>query len=231
MNEGELLRPPYPADLLADLHAGALDDEVAERLWPLVREDSDAMAVLDALDAVQERLRGLADPDAPGEPMPAEVAMRLDDAVLGAVRAHRRRRRMFAGAVVGAAAAVVAVVAVVVVGGVGFPGPDSSTEGPVTPIAEGPDDAAALEPDTLRSLVGSTDLGPLSDDRALADCLAANGIDPAGPVLGSRTIEYGDRDAVVLLVPGEVPPQLTAVVVGTGCDATHPETLYVTSIG
>jgi len=230
MNEGELLRPPYPADLLADLHAGALDEEVAERLWPLVREDSDAMAVLDALDAVQERLRGLADADAdaPGEPMPAEVAMRLDDAVLGAVRAHKRRRRMFAGAVVGAAAAVVAVVAVVVVGGA-----DSSTDGtaPVTPIAVGPDDAAALEPDTLRSLVGSTDLGPLSDDRALADCLAANGIDPAGPVLGSKTIEYGDRDAVVLLVPGEVPPQLTALVVGTDCDATHPETLYVTSIG
>lgn len=227
MNEGELLRPPYSADLLADLHAGVLDDAVAERLWPLVRADADALVVLDALDGVQERLRGLAAPGMPDtESMPAEVAIRLDDAVLGAVRAHRRRRRVFAGAVVGTAAAVIAVVAVVVIGG-----PDrTNNAGPAVPLADGPG-PAALEPEVLRSLVGSTDLGPLSDDRALADCLAANGIDPAAPVLGSKTIGYGDRDAVVLLVPGVVPPQLTAVVVGTGCNAAHPETLYVTSIG
>lgn len=228
MNEGDLPRPPYPADLLADLHAGVLDDDVAERLWPLVRDDPDAMAVIDALDGVQQRLRVLADPDTPGtEAMPAAVAMRLDDAVLDAARTRRRRRRVFAGAVAGAAAAVVAVVVFVIVGGIG----PAASDGPTAPIAAGPDDAAALEPDTLRSLVGSSDLGPLSDDRALAECLTANGIDPALPVLGSRTIGYGDRDAVVLLVPGEAPPQLTAVVVGTECDATHPETLYVTTIG
>lgn len=225
MNEGELPRPPYPAELLADLHAGVLDDDVAERLWPLVRSDADAVAVISALDGAQERLRQLGVPDASAEPMPAEIAMRLDDAVLGAVRARRRRRRVFAGAVVGAAA--VAVAAFVVVAGIGPSGEPTS----VAPIAVGPSDATALEPDTLRSLVGSTDLGPLSDDRTLADCLTANGIDPAGPVLGSKTIDYGGRDAVVLLVPGEAPPQLTAIVVGTNCAATHPETLYVTSIG
>ncbi|MEZ5152055.1 hypothetical protein [Rhodococcus zopfii] len=226
MNAGELPRPPYPADLLADLHAGVLADDVAERLWPLVRSDADAMAVIVALDGVQERLRDLAHRDAPGTgSMPPEVAMRLDDAVLGDVRARRRRRRVFAGAVVGAAAAVVAVVAVVVVGVIG----PSSDE--TAPIAVGPSGAAVLEPDSLRSLIGSTDLGPLSDDRALTGCLTANGIDPAGPLLGSTTLEYGDRDAVLLLVPGDLPPQLTAIVVGTGCDATHPETLSVTTIG
>ncbi len=57
MNEDEFPRPPYSDDLLADLHAGALDDELAERLWPLVRQDHHAMAVIDRLDAVQARLR------------------------------------------------------------------------------------------------------------------------------------------------------------------------------
>ncbi len=54
---GERLGPPFSTELLADLHAGVLSDEVSTRLWPLVRRDPDALAVLDSLDAVTARLR------------------------------------------------------------------------------------------------------------------------------------------------------------------------------
>ncbi len=60
MNEDEV-RPPYSAELLADLHAGALDEELAARLWPRVRRDPEAVAYLARLDATQARLSALRD--------------------------------------------------------------------------------------------------------------------------------------------------------------------------
>ncbi|HEX9334245.1 MAG TPA: hypothetical protein VF892_00105, partial [Pseudonocardiaceae bacterium] len=68
--------PPWPVDVLADLHAGALDDAVARELWPRVRQDPAAVAVLDALDATRAELSGLA--ASPSIPMPARFAARLD---------------------------------------------------------------------------------------------------------------------------------------------------------
>jgi len=45
--------PPWPVDVLADLHAGVLDAALADQLWPRVRQDPEAVAVLDALDATR----------------------------------------------------------------------------------------------------------------------------------------------------------------------------------
>lgn len=63
-------------DELADLHAGALDDERARQIMPHVRRCAECTAVLDALSAVQAELRAL-----PLPPMPASVAARLDAAL------------------------------------------------------------------------------------------------------------------------------------------------------
>ncbi|MEU6128794.1 hypothetical protein ABZ805_06420 [Saccharopolyspora sp. NPDC047091] len=78
--------PPWSLDLVADLHAGALDPETAEQLLPRLREDPEASALLAALDATASDLRGLEDlkepaPEVPSPAMPADVAARLDDAL------------------------------------------------------------------------------------------------------------------------------------------------------
>ncbi|ASO23184.1 hypothetical protein FHR81_003846 [Actinoalloteichus hoggarensis] len=67
----------WSIDLLADLHAGALDDETAARLRPRAESDSDATALFAALDATQAELRDLP----PVPPMPAAFADRLDAAL------------------------------------------------------------------------------------------------------------------------------------------------------
>ena len=76
---GGTVGPPWSVDVLADLHAGVLDDAQAAELWPLVNADPDAREILDALDATQADLAALA--DAPVAPMPAEFAARLDAAL------------------------------------------------------------------------------------------------------------------------------------------------------
>src|SRR3954466_15655922 len=76
---GGTIGPPWSVDVLADLHAGVLDDTEAAELWPLVNADPEARAILDALDATQADLASLA--DAPAPPMPAEFAARLDAAL------------------------------------------------------------------------------------------------------------------------------------------------------
>ena len=69
--------------------------------------------------------------------------------------------------------------------------------------------------------------------RALARsaCLSAVGVGATRPVLGMRAVRFQDTDAVLLLVAGPTPPTLLALVVGTGCDATHPDLIDSTEIG
>lgn len=75
---------PYSLDLLADLHAGALSDSVSDQLWPLVRQDAEAMEIISALDAVSARLGTESLTPSSGEPIPPEVAERLDRALAAA---------------------------------------------------------------------------------------------------------------------------------------------------
>lgn len=235
MNEDEFPRPPYSDDLLADLHAGALDDELAQRLWPLVRQDHHAMAVIDRLDAVKARLHAWGEEPAT-EPIPPDVAARLDATLHGLAQHHgesRRNRRILAVAGIGAAAAL-AVVFALVLRGVGAA---DDTVGP--PLASGvppsQDDSLpgqnALTPASLRELVGATGLGPLSEEERLRGCLSANGFQPDSPILGSREIRVGNSDAVAILLGGPQAPQITALVVGTRCGANDPATIQVEVLG
>lgn len=143
--------PPWSVDLLADLHAGVLDPAESERLWPLVKTDPQAQAVLTALDEVTTGLGELS--TAPVEPMPAQYAARLDAALATEARtsglvttapqlvqpapvvdlaAARKRRNRMAAWGVGVLTAAAAAVAITVVA---LPG--NETGG--TPSAEGGD--------------------------------------------------------------------------------------------
>ncbi|WP_277370630.1 hypothetical protein [Rhodococcus rhodochrous] len=236
MNEDEMrpsnsaeMRPPYSAELLADLHAGALDEELAARLWPRVRRDPEAVAYLARLDATQERLSALRDAP-PKESIPPEIAARIG-AVLAEDRSDvravpssiaRRRRWAVAGAAV---AAAVAVMLVVVVRGTAF-GNDDPTSIPVAAA----EDEALFEPSTLRAMIGDTDPGLLGGADRLRECLDANGFAGRSPI-GSRAVRFAGDDAVLVLMSGPDAPALTALVVGTHCDADDPATIARKTIG
>ncbi|NUT50045.1 MAG: hypothetical protein HOV94_22450, partial [Saccharothrix sp.] len=73
--------PPWSVDLLADLHAGALDPRTEAELRPLVENDPEAREILAALDATLADLR-----DLPPIPMPRHVAERIDAALADEAR-------------------------------------------------------------------------------------------------------------------------------------------------
>lgn len=237
MTEDELPRPPYSADLLADLHAGVLDDDVTAGLWPAVRRDPDAMAVIAALDSVSRRLRALgAAEDVESPQIPPEVAARIDAALTADAAARRRRRWLLAAAGTGAAAAV-AIGFAVTAHGAGRPDAAAPMAAPAAaaPASAAPASAApgadVLDPATWRAMIGASDPGPLSDHAVLRECLEANGIDESRPLLGSRTIRFDGREAVALVLGDAASPRLTALVVGTGCGASDPATLVIRQIG
>lgn len=74
-------QPPFSVDVLADLHAGNLDPEVRDQLWPAVQRDPDALRVLRSLDEVRVRLHDLGSQERVLHRMPADIAARLEQFV------------------------------------------------------------------------------------------------------------------------------------------------------
>ncbi|MFF2394475.1 hypothetical protein [Nocardia sp. NPDC058114] len=244
-------QPPFPSELLADLHADNLAPELCEQLWPMVRTDEDALHYLNKLDEVNTHLRTLATDERVMHRMPDDVADRMFRFVaeldagegpteritpLAAVPPapageapisldrYRSRRRL------GLLAAAAATVAVLAGAGAVFSTFDT-TEGTPT-AAPFTEPAAADELTTAAALraLGKRDvIGPLADEAALTRCVQANGIDRA--VLGASNITFRGSDAVLVLVQGEQAPTITALVVGTGCTTGTPERLTLRDIG
>lgn len=250
--------PPYPVELLADLHAGAIDADQAARLWPLVRADARAAAVLAALDATRAQLSALAPP-----PMPAEVAARIDAALRAEVAARstatpgatvldlgsrtptwakasrisslsaRRRRVLLASAALLTAAA--AVFGVVVVTGL----TGEQTSGSAVASSTGMSDQAlpplALSGDNLATALqdglAAADYGPLGGQGRLDACLAANAVDPAVVPLGAREVELDGTRGVLLVLPTGTAGRLRLLVVAPDCGAGRAATLADITVG
>ena len=242
-----LLDPPYSRALLAELHAGALDDALAASLWPRVRSDRDATAVIDALDTTVRQLRMT---PAPAVPIPAHVAARIDASLaavpslppaatlgdLAAARVRRTRRGRYLGAgLVAAAAAVAAVVSLSVALG---PHDVAGTPqaGPPVPSAALPTPApldlgsGTVGPRAL-AVLGKQDLGPLSDKSVLAGCLRANGIPAGAAVVGASQVLLDGRPGILLLLPSGRAAVFTALVVGPECSANNAATRSQVEIG
>ncbi|MBV9844169.1 MAG: hypothetical protein JOZ47_03720 [Kutzneria sp.] len=237
--------PPWSVDLLAELHGGALDDRRAATLRALVDSDSEARAVLAALDATQADLANL-----PPVPMPAAVAARIDAALAAAAAERtpaapvadlaaarrRRNRRLGWGAGLLAAAAVVVGVAVVVTPGVlpvtGVPqaNPSIGTDQPGP--SSGP---LALRGDQLQSAVprvlGARDYGPLNTPGKLAECLRANGMDPQATPFGVRQVSVDSRPGIMILLPTGKAMRYHLLVVEPTCSAATPGLIAKSDIG
>ncbi|NYH80802.1 hypothetical protein FHR84_004170 [Actinopolyspora biskrensis] len=68
--------PDWSPDVLADLHAGALDEETAGRIDPAARTDPEAVAILTALEDTRTELAGQ-----PAFEIPEEVAARIENSL------------------------------------------------------------------------------------------------------------------------------------------------------
>ncbi|GGK54552.1 hypothetical protein [Nocardia camponoti] len=235
-------QPPFPSELLADLHGDNLDPAQREELWPLVMADADARTYLAQLDAVNAHLHALAETEPALHQMPDDVADRMfafiDDldlhpsaplpsAIAEPISLAERRSRRRLG-VLAAAAAVLAIV-----GSFGIAlSVMNSSSGTATPSAAPPSVGEPSEFTSAAALsaIGKRDVhGALSDEAQLTRCVAANGI--ARPVIGATDFSFGGREAVLILVRGERAPTITALVVGTGCNSDHPEQLALRDIG
>ncbi|MGY0502423.1 hypothetical protein ACWZHB_28360 [Nocardia sp. FBN12] len=251
-------QPPFPSELLADLHADNLAPELCEQLWPVVRTDVDALHYLNKLDEVNTHLRTLATDERVMHRMPDDVADRMfrfvADLDAGEGPTERITPRSIPAAEpvaddgptvrvtpisldryrsrkrMGLLAAAAAAVAVLAGAGAVFSTLDT-TEG--TPTAAPYTEPAAADELTtaaaLRALGKRDVVGPLADEAALTRCVQANGIDRT--VLGATNITFRGSDAVLVLVQGAKAPTITALVVGTGCTTGIPEQLTLRDIG
>ncbi|MGH3911993.1 MAG: hypothetical protein ACRDTC_01075 [Pseudonocardiaceae bacterium] len=250
---GDPARAPLTLELLADLHAGVFDEPLATQLRRRVATDSQAGAVLAALDATVAELAEL--PHQRTTPIPDDVVRRLD-ATLATERAdedspletawagapaspelaanmtaavRRRRRAGWAGvAIMTAAAAMIGVLAL-------------AGLAPDTTGAPRADDALgtaigiqSAEPfvltqsnlhDAFNQALATQDYGALSPPQRLRNCLMAHGAAPGTTPLGGLEVILDGRRGVLLVLPTDRLDQLQLLVVTTNCSPAAPSRL------
>jgi hypothetical protein len=242
----DALQAPFSPELLADLHADALPEDVSRQLWPLVRLDEDSMQILAGLDAVSARLHEVGEDPTGTMPIPPDVARQIDRTLhtveqsaveqsaspVGVVVPLRpRRRRVVLGT---AAAAILLATGSIAAAAVLFTPdePESITADP----SQAPDsslvlDSADLDSGFAFSIIGKRDPGALADPADLAACLQSNDVDPATTVLGSSRVRVDGRDGTLLVLAGAQPAQFIALAVGNDCGTANPDVLTRRDIG
>ncbi len=249
---GGTVGPPWSVDVLADLHAGVLDEAEAAQLWPLVNADPDARAILDALDATRADLASLS--DAPVEPMPAEFAARLDAALaaeaatfrattrppapapqqtaqvtdLAAARRRRNQRLGWGAGILTAAAAAVVAVAVVVPSA-----KQDSTPNVAAPPPSGP--SVGSDGNGAQALLGKTlgvrDFGPLQTEQRLDQCISAYGLDTKIRPVGVRPVNVEGKSAILTTFTTGKLAQYRLIAFGAECGPGDPAVLFDKIVG
>ncbi|WP_026197102.1 hypothetical protein [Sciscionella marina] len=240
----------WSVDLLSDLHAGVLDEGTAAELWPKANADPQARAILEALESTRGTLSVFAEAP-PAEPMPDDVAARLD-AVIGQELAQRaspadtgrgkvvdlaearRKRNKRVGWISGVVAAAAAVAAIAAVGVTNLGG--NTEQG--KPVAEGPVKPGVLHLGReelgkrgLSAALGARDYGPLEKPERLAGCLAANKAGSPSSVAGIKQLELDGKPGVLILLTTGKSAQFRMLVVSPECGAGKPETMSNSVIG
>ncbi|WP_037308647.1 hypothetical protein [Amycolatopsis orientalis] len=251
---GGTVGPPWSVDVLADLHAGVLDEREAAELWPLVNADPEALAIIEALEATTADLADLA--NEPVAPMPAEYAARLDAALaaemrsspafqgppqgqqaqvapvvdLAAARRRRNKRIGWGAGIATVAAAAIAAVAIVV------PTTQQTTPGGVAqppPAPTGPSvggDGGGAEA-LVGKAIGVRDFGSLKTEERLDACVAAAGLDPDVRPEGIRPVNVAGKDGVMVIYTTGKLAQFRIVAFGADCGPGNPAILFDKIIG
>jgi hypothetical protein len=233
MDEGEPDEgdnPPLTADTLADLQAGLLDDETAARLRQLVRSDPGARQTMDALNRVRRDVAALGSEAASAPPVdPAvvdAVAAGLRTPSTGAAHTVRRGRLPRPTRIVFAAAGLAAAAAAAWLGvGALVTAPATMPSRPTTiehiTVSRPAQTIPLSDQQILELLDREPDLGPLTDARRRASCLAGLGYPANTRVLGARPVDIVGHRAVLLVLPGAAPETLAALAVAPTCSSVN----------
>ena len=211
---------PVTVDRLADLQAGRLDDRTAARLRQRARTEPDIANQLAALDRIRRDVAALGRDPASAPPVPADVTARIGATLRAAPSIEapppsRRWRRVAA---------------------VARPGSDRRRGGgQYGDVARGevrrarggrPAGGGRRRPAAVR--------GPARRPAATAPRPRRPGRSPAARSLSRRAglpgvdvparcaaMGRGGRPAVLMLLPGDAPRQITAIVVTPGCNSAN----------
>jgi hypothetical protein len=246
---------PLSLELLADLHAGVFDREVAARLHRRVAADAQARTVLAALDATVVDLAALSRRDVA---LPDAVALRLDAAL--AAEAQRRdrpapdppgndgdipatgvtdlsaRRRRIGWSGLGLVAAAAMVVAALWGVPPMIPGTPRASDALGTATGVQPsEDRMALSSDALDGALAqaltTSDYGPLSPPEMMQDCLEANGAAAGTKPLGAMEVTLDGREGVLIVLPTGQAAQFRMLVVGPDCAPGNPSPMADDVVG
>lgn len=227
---------PIPVPWLANLQAGLLDDATAAVIRGRVRDDPESARRMEGLDRVRRDLADLGTDSTSAPDLPPEVT----EHVVAALRAEAPPSNRVVGPSPGTAAhaargsgvrfragaAVVGIGAALIAAGVGtvmlLDTPDRAPT--ADPTAERitvsrPAGLPLTDAQVLELLGMPADLGPLADPQRRASCLSGLGYRTSTSVLGARPLVVGAVSGVLLLLPGDAPRALNAVVVGPNCSS------------
>jgi hypothetical protein len=210
---------PITPDLLAELQSGLLDEAIAARLRQRIRGELRAAHMLAGLDRVRRDLADLGSDESSAPDVPAAVTARIGTAL----HADRRTPKLHRlGLVTGLSAVLFAVV----VGGVMLtrdPGPTRSaspTAEKIT-VSRAQQGMPLSDPQIIDLLSSSPDYGPLADPQRRASCLSGLGYSADTTVLGARPVDVDGKAGVLVLLPGDVPKAVLALVVEPNCSSAH----------
>ncbi|HXS85582.1 MAG TPA: hypothetical protein VN741_08065 [Mycobacterium sp.] len=217
--------PPLTAEVLADLQAGLLDDDTAARLRKRVRTDPDAQQTLQALNRVRREVAALGSDESSAPPVDPAV---VDGIAANLRAAHSVQRgrlprpaRMTVAAVGLAAVAVAAWLGTRALITPPEPMPSRPTTIEHITVTRPPPAIPLSDQQILDLLDREPDLGPLSDPRRRASCLAGLGYPANTRVLGARPIEIVGHPAVLLVLAGDTPDAFAALAVAPTCSSAN----------
>jgi hypothetical protein len=237
---------PTPVPWLANLQAGLLDDDTAAVIRRRVRDDPESARRMAGLDRVRRDLADLGTdsasaPDAPtdvttsvvaalrAEPSPTRpspVASLAPNRVVGSAPVNAAHAARGSGTRFRLAAAAIGVGAALAAAGVGtvmlLHSPARTPT--ANPTAERitvskPLGLPMTDPEVLGLLEKPPDLGPFADPQRRASCLSGLGYPTSASVLGASPLAVGAVSGVLLLLPGDAPRAVNAVVVGLKCNS------------
>jgi hypothetical protein len=168
-------------------------------------------------------------PEVP-EHVTARVVAALRDEPAHRVGRQPLRRLQLFGLVVGVGAAIAAVVV-----GASMVARDPAPTYPAGPTAEQitvarPAATVPLpDPEIIALLAQPPDYGALADPEQRGACLDRLG-HPGAPVLGARPLDMAGRSAVLMLLPGDTPELVVALVVDPRCSGAHTGLLASTVV-
>ena len=181
-----------------------------------------------AIDRVRRDLAELGTDAASAPDVPPAVTARVGAALRAASPpAHAARRPLPRLQRVGLIIGIGAAVAGIVGGGLMLmrdPGGPTWSAGPTARSITVSHPSAGFplsDPQLVALLSRGPDFGPLAAPQRRASCLDGLGYSATTQILGAQRIDMSGRPAVLMLLPGETPETVMALVVEPGCSSAH----------